>query len=145
MGVLLLFLGGLAFCDLFAFVGIFIADSSYGSGMCFLAFVLLTACLVGVYYLMKAWYNSDSTQAAIRKQEEEERKIIEQERQTAIWSNEAGAPWQVRYATYPCPYCGHYKVRSAKWEDKRMSVAFWGAASSKIGTQFKCEHCNRMW
>ncbi len=74
-----------------------------------------------------------------------ERNIIERERQEAIQSQEADAPWTVRYSTSPCPHCGHYKVRYAKWEDKSISVAFWGVASSKLGTNYKCEHCKRMW
>ena len=56
------------------------------------------------------------------------------------------APWETKYYNYPCPYCGLYKVRPAKWEDKRLSIAFWGAlASSKTGARYKCEACNRMW
>lgn len=73
-------------------------------------------------------------QAEIRKEEEE-----------AIASQYATEPWAKRYMTSPCPYCGHYKVRYAKWEDKSLSVAFWGIASSAIGKNYKCEHCNRMW
>ena len=63
----------------------------------------------------------------------------------AIQSQQSNTPWTIRYAIYPCPHCGHYKVRCANWEDKRLSVAFWGAASSKIGKTYKCEHCKRMW
>ena len=37
------------------------------------------------------------------------------------------------------------KVRCAKWEDKQMSVAFWGIASDKLGKQFTCGNCKRMW
>lgn len=71
--------------------------------------------------------------------------MLENERQQAIHSQEYGAQWDTKYFTDPCPYCGHYKVRYAKWDDKRLSVAFWGGASSKIGTRYKCEHCGRMW
>lgn len=74
-----------------------------------------------------------------------EQKIIEQEYQQAIASQNNDTPWAVRYAIDPCPHCGHYKVRNAKWEDKQLSVAFWGAASGKIGANFKCEHCDEMW
>ena len=83
------------------------------------------------------------TNAAIKKREEENA-VIEQEKEAAIRSQTFGSPWE-RYYTHPCPYCGHYKVRSANWDDKRMSVAFWGGASSKIGKRFKCENCNMMW
>lgn len=70
---------------------------------------------------------------------------LDREYKEAVASKNSTTPWAVRYSTTPCPYCGHYKVRYAKWEDKRMSVAFWGAASSKIGTNYKCEHCGQMW
>ena len=74
-----------------------------------------------------------------------EQRTIEAEYKAAVASQKSTEPWAIRYSTSPCPYCGHYKVRSAKWEDKKMSIAFWGVASSKIGTNYKCEHCNRMW
>ena len=76
---------------------------------------------------------------------ETEEAEIKAEYQAALRSQNSTEPWAVRYSTSPCPYCGHYKVRNAKWEDKSMSVAFWGIASSKIGTNYKCEHCKRMW
>lgn len=82
---------------------------------------------------------SPETKQRIRQQQ------IELERIQAENSQRASEPWTVRYATYPCPYCGHYKVRAAKWEDKQVSVAFWGIASSKIGKNYKCEFCKRMW
>ena len=75
----------------------------------------------------------------------EEQELIKHEYQQALDSQHYNEPWTVRYATYPCPYCGHYKVRSAKWEDKQLSVAFWGIASSAIGKEYKCEHCKNMW
>lgn len=84
-----------------------------------------------------------------RLKEEAEEKVrlehIELERQIAISSQLNNSPWAIRYCTYPCPHCGHYKVRYAKWEDKKASVAFWGIHSSKLGTNFKCEHCGEMW
>lgn len=49
------------------------------------------------------------------------------------------------YIAKPCPHCGHYKVRSATWDDKRMSVAFWGVHSQKIGMRYKCDNCGNMW
>ena len=70
---------------------------------------------------------------------------LEQEKREAEASQKDPTPWRIRYATYPCPHCGHYKVRSAKWEDKKLSVAFWGPMSSALGKEFKCEHCGRMW
>ena len=79
------------------------------------------------------------------KMQEAKQAEIDAEYQSAVQSQKSTEPWTVRYSTSPCPYCGHYKVRYAKWEDKSMSVAFWGIASSKIGTNYKCEHCKRMW
>lgn len=58
---------------------------------------------------------------------------------------ESDAPWGIHYFQDPCPYCGKKAVRLAKWEDKRASVAFWGAASSKLGAQYKCDACKKMW
>lgn len=55
------------------------------------------------------------------------------------------APWVTQYYNYPCPNCGAYKVRPAKWDDKSLSIAFWGIASDKIGKSYKCENCGRMW
>lgn len=88
----------------------------------------------------KAEYNRQQQIENERKQ-----KIIEQERQFAIASQQNDSPWAIKYCTYPCPHCGHYKVRYAKWEDKKASVAFWGIHSSKLGTNYKCEHCGEMW
>ena len=65
---------------------------------------------------------------------------------TSTSTKSGSTPWDTKYYNYPCPYCGMYKVRPAKWEDKRLSIAFWGAiASSKTGARYKCESCNRMW
>lgn len=72
------------------------------------------------------------------------RRELELEKQFAIESQKNAAPWE-RYYPYPCPYCGHYKVRPSKWDDKRMSVAFWGIHSQKIGKQYKCDYCGSMW
>ena len=82
---------------------------------------------------------------ATLKENQEKLDSLSKEYEAAMASQKLTAPWATRYSTSPCPYCGHYKVRYAKWEDKRASVAFWGAASSKLGTNYKCEHCGRMW
>lgn len=82
---------------------------------------------------------------ATLKANQEKIDVLNKEYEDAAESQKLSAPWATRYSTSPCPYCGHYKVRYAKWEDKRASVAFWGAASSKIGTNYKCEYCGRMW
>ena len=79
------------------------------------------------------------------RQVNEELNKLNEEYQLAIQSQKSIEPWAIRYSTSPCPYCGHYKVRNAKWEDKSLSVAFWGIHSEKIGTNYKCEYCSRMW
>lgn len=72
--------------------------------------------------------------------------IIQREKEAAIFSQRPDAPeWEIRYSTHPCPGCGHYKVRYSNWDDKRISVAFWVAASDKLGKNYKCDHCGRMW
>lgn len=55
------------------------------------------------------------------------------------------APWDTQYLNYPCPYCGSYKVRRAKWDDKSWSAAFWGAFSYKLHCNYKCDNCKKMW
>lgn len=55
------------------------------------------------------------------------------------------APWDTQYYDHPCPYCGKYKVRAAKWEDKQFSTAFWGAFSRKLHCHYKCDNCKEMW
>ena len=56
------------------------------------------------------------------------------------------APWETTYYSFPCPYCGKNMVRPAKWDDKRLSIAFWGALlSPKTGTRYKCDNCKKMW
>lgn len=70
-------------------------------------------------------------------------KILERELQEAKQSQMSDVPWEQRYFTEPCPYCGHIKVRYSNWDDKRLSVAFWGGMSSKIGKAFHCDYCNR--
>ena len=44
-----------------------------------------------------------------------------------------------------CPKCGSTKVYAMTYDDKRNSVAFWGAASSKIGKRYHCDDCNHEW
>ena len=55
------------------------------------------------------------------------------------------APWETRYFKHPCPYCGSYKVRYTKWDDKALSTAFWGAFSYKLHCNYKCDNCKKMW
>lgn len=101
--------------------------------------LFLIAIFIGVHYSNN---EKKGTNAKRRSAELEE---IQQEKYQAIASQESGEPWRTRYMTTPCPHCGHYKVRWSKWEDKRLSIAFWGAASDKIGKSYKCEHCGEMW
>ncbi len=55
------------------------------------------------------------------------------------------APWDTEYYDFPCPYCGIYKVRPAKWADKEYSAAFWGVWSHKLHARYKCDKCKKMW
>ena len=55
------------------------------------------------------------------------------------------APWDIVYYKHPCPYCGQYKVRPAKWQDKQFSTAFWGYYSYKLHCNYKCDACKNMW
>lgn len=55
------------------------------------------------------------------------------------------APWNKKYLSHPCPYCGSRKVRYAKWDDKGFSVAFWGFFSHKLHSNYKCDNCGEMW
>ena len=84
----------------------------------------------------------EKRQQAIR---DAEYQSLQKEREYAEKTQREGAPWEVKYFTESCPYCGHYKVRFSEWEDKRYSIAFWGAASDKIGKAYKCEYCGKMW
>lgn len=124
----------------FWLLGVFIG---FGTDSPLLGLFSLGMFIYFIYMIIKA--KQDIADGTYARQQEEERRKIEQERIFAEQSQRDGAPWSTRYYTFPCPYCGHYRVRPAKWDDKRMSVAFWGAASSKIGTRYKCERCNRMW
>ena len=103
---------------------------------------------LGVIVIAVIWalvYSANEKNGINQKKREAEQEQIKREYEVAVESQFAEEPWIVRYATSPCPHCGHYKVRYAEWEDKRYSVAFWGAASDKLGKNYKCEHCGEMW
>ena len=94
------------------------------------------------------WYfirRDNANRGVYVREREKELSQIEVEQSQAVASQNQAEPWAKKYMTTPCPYCGHYKVRWAKWEDKQVSVAFWGGASSKLGTNYKCDNCGRMW
>lgn len=110
----------------------------YCAFMIFLMIALIVAVVYVIRFISRLG-NDHGISAA------DEERIIKHEYQQALDSQKSNEPWAVRYSTQPCPYCRHYKVRYAKWEDKQMSVAFWGAASSKIGKLYKCEYCGKMW
>lgn len=59
--------------------------------------------------------------------------------------SEDGAPWERKYLPYRCPYCNRYRVRYANWDDKKVSAAFWGIASSKLGKAYTCDACKKFW
>ncbi len=44
-----------------------------------------------------------------------------------------------------CYKCGSTKVYHMTYDDKRDSIAFWGAASSKIGMTYHCDDCGAEW
>lgn len=109
----------------------------YCAFMVFLMIAIIVAAVYAINFISRLGNHGPSAA--------EEQELIKHEYQQALDSQHCSEPWTVRYATYPCPYCGHYKVRSAKWEDKQMSVAFWGMASSTIDKHYKCEWCKKMW
>ncbi len=101
---------------------------------------------IGVLFVGVGWfikYKTEEYTDGSEINQERERQQIEIERLNAIKSQQRNE--RIKYMTTPCPYCGHYKVRYAKWEDKRFSVAFWGVASNKLGKHYKCEYCQKMW
>ena len=73
-----------------------------------------------------------------------EKRVQEIKYEKYLAENKSPESWNP-YIAKPCPHCGHYKVRSAKWDDKKMSVAFWGIHSQKIGKQYICDNCKNMW
>lgn len=77
-------------------------------------------------------------------QQNQEKRAEEIRMEKYLAENKSSESWNP-YIAKPCPHCGHYKVRSATWDDKRMSVAFWGAHSQKIGKRYKCDNCGNMW
>lgn len=79
----------------------------------------------------------------VKKQMEAERHLAESRRRIEQMSSRA--PWDTKYYSHPCPYCGSYKVRAAKWDDKGFSVAFWGVFSPKLHCRYKCDNCKKMW
>ena len=104
--------------------------------------------IVAVWFLCMynfiIWHNKKYA-GKIEEQRKQEELLIEVEYMEAVQSQKRTEPWAKRYETSPCPYCGHYKVRNATWDDKRMSVAFWGAASNAIGKDYICDRCKHMW
>lgn len=105
----------------------------------------LGGCIIVISVLWGMIYSQNEKDGTNSQKRAAELDEINREYQEALASQQSNTPWTVKYATEPCPYCGHYKVRSAKWDDKKMSVAFWGAASGKLGKSFKCDHCKQMW
>lgn len=108
---------------------------------CLLMILLIIALIVAAVYIIKFISGLGKPKMSVA----EEQKMIEKEYQHALSSQKATEAWAIRYSTNPCPYCGHYAVRSTKWEDKQLSIAFWGVASSTIGKTYKCEYCGKMW
>ena len=44
-----------------------------------------------------------------------------------------------------CYKCNSTRVYAMTWDDKRDSVNFWGAASTKIGKRYHCDNCGNEW
>ena len=80
-----------------------------------------------------------------RVKEQSRKKRIELEKKEAERSQREGAPWDKKYYTYPCPYCGHYKVRRTEFKDVEASVRFWGPRSIRVAEKFICDHCKKKW
>ncbi len=81
----------------------------------------------------------------MEKEEARKRQELAAERQQAANSQQSSVPWEKRYYGAHCPYCGHYKVRPANWDDKSLSVAMWGYRTPKLGQNYICDNCKRMW
>lgn len=85
---------------------------------------------INQYYSEMEQYNLAKTnferyqQEVVKKQEREER-------------IEASKP--------KCPVCGSTYIEKITTADRTISIAMVGAASGKIGKQYKCRHCKHMW
>lgn len=44
-----------------------------------------------------------------------------------------------------CWKCGSTNVYHMTYDDKRDSIQFWGAASTKIGKTYHCDNCGNEW
>ena len=44
-----------------------------------------------------------------------------------------------------CYICGSTKTYYMTYDDKREDIAFWGAASTKIGKRYHCDCCGNEW
>lgn len=44
-----------------------------------------------------------------------------------------------------CYKCGSSRTYFMTYDDKRESINFWGAASSKIGKRYHCDNCGNEW
>ena len=139
-------------------------SQSYKGGSTFLAVILLFGgAIIGgialmIYISEYSEYEEAKNSPELYKQKQIEKAKREQERavqkaqelqaekEAAELSQSNTAPWEKKYYTYPCPYCGHYKVRYANWDDKKMSVAINGYRhSTKVHKKYICDNCKHMW
>lgn len=44
-----------------------------------------------------------------------------------------------------CYRCGSSKTYFMTYDDKRASISFWGAHSTKIGKRYHCDNCGNEW
>lgn len=112
------------------------------SGLAFIYFVISFVIILGSCLLV--YLIEEKTGIAEKNRKELERQK-EAEKYKALHPEEF-SPWERKYMPYACPYCGRYTVRYSNWDDKKISVAFWGVyGSEKIDQQYKCDSCKNMW
>ena len=75
---------------------------------------------------------------AIANQQAQERKLKQE--QHAREKEE----WRQRL-TRTCPRCGRHTGHPINEFEKKLSISFWGFASSKWGKSYKCDCCKYMW
>lgn len=44
-----------------------------------------------------------------------------------------------------CYRCGSSRTYFMTYDDKRASISFWGAHSTKIGKRYHCDNCGNEW
>lgn len=65
---------------------------------------------------------------------------IDQEYREAV---DPEASRATRYEMFPCPHCGHYRLRPIDQSGDGLPEASAGAGEE--GRSFRCEHCGKTW